>query len=122
VKTRQVDTDITMTKSAFIGGSLSFKGDKKKTKKKTKKSKHKADDKLRRDDTDQAQEVGDGGDDDDMTEAERKAMKFKMERQRQESEKVANKSHRERVEEFNEKLGSLTEHNDIPRVSAAGNG
>jgi protein FAM32A len=124
VKTRQVDTDITMTKSAFIGGSLSFKGDKEKTKKKTKKSKHKADNKLRRDDTDQAQEVGDGDDDDDddMTEAERKAMKFKMERQRQESEKVANKSHRERVEEFNEKLGSLTEHNDIPRVSAAGNG
>jgi protein FAM32A len=110
-----------MTKSAFIGGSLSFKGDKKKAKKKNKKSKYKADDKLCRDETEQAQEVGDD-DDDDMTEAERKAMKFKMERQRQESEKVANKSHRERVEEFNEKLGSLTEHNDIPRVSAAGNG
>ena len=31
-------------------------------------------------------------------------------------------SHRERVEQFNEKLGSLTELNDIPRVSAAGNG
>jgi protein FAM32A len=114
-----VDTDITMTKSAFIGGSLSFKGDKKKTKKKTKKSKHKADDQLRRDETEQAQEVED---DDDMTEVEKKSMKFKMERQRQESEKVANKSHRERVEEFNDKLGSLTEHNDIPRVSAAGNG
>ena len=26
------------------------------------------------------------------------------------------------VEEFNEKLGNLTEHNDIPRISAAGNG
>lgn len=31
-------------------------------------------------------------------------------------------SHRERVNKFNEKLGSLTELNDIPRVSAAGNG
>jgi hypothetical protein len=31
-------------------------------------------------------------------------------------------SHRERVEQFNEKLGQLTELNDIPRVSAAGNG
>ena len=31
-------------------------------------------------------------------------------------------SHRERVEQFNEKLGKLTELNDIPRVSAAGNG
>jgi hypothetical protein len=26
------------------------------------------------------------------------------------------------VEQFNEKLGKLTELNDIPRVSAAGNG
>lgn len=31
-------------------------------------------------------------------------------------------SHRERVEQFNEQLGKLTELNDIPRVSAAGNG
>jgi protein FAM32A len=31
-------------------------------------------------------------------------------------------THREKVETFNAKLGSLTEHNDIPRVSAAGNG
>lgn len=31
-------------------------------------------------------------------------------------------SYRERVEAFNHKLSTLTEHNDIPRVSAAGNG
>eukprot|EP00956_Cyclotella_meneghiniana_P027265 scaffold60795_cov20-Cyclotella_meneghiniana.AAC.1 len=34
-------------------------------------------------------------------------------------EKVVKLSHRERVEELNEMLGSLTELNDIPRVSAA---
>ena len=37
-------------------------------------------------------------------------------------EKVVSLSHRERVEAFSEKLGNLTELNDIPRVSAAGNG
>lgn len=32
------------------------------------------------------------------------------------------KSFREKVEDFNNKLSKLTEHNDIPRISAAGNG
>ena len=61
-------------------------------------------------------------DDDELTEAERKALKFKKQRQKEDSEKIAQKSHRQRVEELNEKLGSMTELNDIPRVSAAGNG
>lgn len=114
-----------MTKSAFIGGSLSFKGDKKKSKKK--RSKHKLEGesrkqkKQKKDDSTAAAQLSDN-DDEDLTEAERRALKFKRERQRRESEKIAAKSHRERVEELNEKLGSLTEHNDIPRVSAAGNG
>lgn len=97
-----------------MGGSLSFKGDKKKSKKK-RNSKHKIDDAKK------TEKVVDS-DEEDMTEAEKGALKFKMERQRQESETIASKSHRERVEELNERLGSLTEHNDIPRVSAAGNG
>lgn len=132
-----------MTKSAFLGGALSFKGDKKKSKKKHKKSKakHKLKDGGKqtlaetsgsspqhgRNDSDgnidryppSSDEVGS---DDEYTEAERKAMKFKKHRQQKESEKIASKSHRERVEALNEKLGSMTELNDIPRVSAAGNG
>ncbi len=36
--------------------------------------------------------------------------------------KVLSKTHRERIDEFNQYLSVLTEHNDIPRVSAAGNG
>jgi protein FAM32A len=110
-----------MPKAAFVGGSLSFKGDKKKAKKKKNKSKHSL---GREEEGNQKQKVvkdpdsnSEDGFDDDMTDAERAAVKFKRERQRQESEKIAQKSHRERVEEFNEQLGSLTELNDIPRVS-----
>lgn len=58
----------------------------------------------------------------DLTPAERRSRKFKRDQERREMEKLVSLSHRERVEQFNEKLGSLTELNDIPRVSAAGNG
>ena len=111
-----------MTKTAFTGGALSFKGDKrKKAKKKSRKSKHsKRDEKEIHEAAAVQQEEHE--DDDDLTEAERKALKRKMEKERKDLEKVASKSHRERIEEFNEKLGNLTELNDIPRVSAAGNG
>jgi len=127
-----------MTKSSFLGGVLSFKGDKKKSRRKSKKSKTKH--KMKDDGTvaeisrsspqhgkndpdriiDQFSSSSDN--DDELTEAERKALKFKKHRQQQESKKIAQKSHRERVEDLNEKLGNLTELNDIPRVSAAGNG
>lgn len=63
-----------------------------------------------------------GSEDEELTESERRSMKFKQEKEKRDLERIAGKSHRERVEEFNEKLGKLTEHNDIPRVSAAGNG
>ncbi|RYG97777.1 hypothetical protein EON65_52345 [archaeon] len=57
-----------------------------------------------------------------LTEAQRR---FKRRQQEKEEKKIkveASKSFRDRVEEFNYKLSKLTEHNDIPRVSAAGNG
>ena len=34
----------------------------------------------------------------------------------------ASMSYRERINQFNQKLAAATEHNDIPRISAAGNG
>ena len=110
-----------MTKSAFLGGSLSFKGDKKKSKKKKKsKTKHKL---KNEGDVAKLPPPSDEDDvDDELTEAERKALKFKKRRQQEESKKIAQQSHRERVETLNEKLGNMTELNDIPRVSAAGNG
>jgi protein FAM32A len=104
-------------KAAFTGGALSFKGEKK-AKKKTK-SKHQS--KLKADDDERIIDKA-YSPDDDLTEAERRALVRKREREHKELEMVAKKSHRERVEEFNEKLGSQTELNDIPRVSAAGNG
>mmetsp|Transcript_726 Transcript_726/g.917 ORF Transcript_726/g.917 Transcript_726/m.917 type:complete len:120 (-) Transcript_726:1375-1734(-) len=61
-------------------------------------------------------------DDDQLTEAERRHKKRALEKRKEEAAKAVNKTHRERVEEFNNKLSTLTEHNDIPRVSAAGNG
>jgi len=120
-----------MAPPTFVGGKLSLKGDKKvkKAKKKSKKSKHRKSDheeekKLRwKDEKDeQKRPPSDSEDDDEMTEAERRALKFKMERENKELEIIAKQSHRDRIEKFNENLGKLTEHNDIPRVSAAGNG
>ena len=75
---------------------------------------------LRDSDIDSDRNDGDNNsndDDDDLTPAERRSLNRKKRREREESEKIGRKSHRERVEEFNEKLGNLTEHNDIPRVS-----
>mmetsp|Transcript_16221 Transcript_16221/g.33337 ORF Transcript_16221/g.33337 Transcript_16221/m.33337 type:complete len:129 (+) Transcript_16221:83-469(+) len=128
-----------MTKSSFLGGALSFKGDKKKKKSKKSKTKHKLKEEgtveevsrsspqQGRDDSNRAEEEflsssDEIEDDDELTDAEKKALKFKKHRQKEESIKIAKKSHRERVEDLNEKLGQMTELNDIPRVSAAGNG
>lgn len=61
-------------------------------------------------------------DNDDLTEAERRHKKRALQKRKDEVAKVVEKTHRERVDEFNDQLGSLTEHNDIPRISAAGNG
>jgi protein FAM32A len=103
-------------KPEFTGGSLSFKGEKKKGKKKKSKTKHSLKDnekaRLEEDTPRQPLDVDDG-----LTGAERKALEKKRQREREELKQVAKKTHRERVEEFNEKLGSLTELNDIPRVS-----
>ncbi|KAL7531113.1 hypothetical protein ACHAXR_003854 [Thalassiosira sp. AJA248-18] len=125
-----------MAKSSggFTGGKLNLKGDKKK-KKKSKKSKHrlgesseldvaaKSQEEPHKDESvDDKKEHHGSSDDESLTAAEKRARKFKQQRERVEMEQVGSMSHRERVEQFNEKLGQLTEHNDIPRVSAAGNG
>jgi protein FAM32A len=112
-------------KTAFAGGSLSFKGDKKKkAKKKKSKTKHVVEHKQKNEETASSVAATTAAitaaildPTADMTEAERKVFQRKQERQLKDLEKQASKSHRERVEEFNEKLASLTELNDIPRVS-----
>ena len=120
----------------FVGGALNFKGDKSKIKKKKRKVKHEVgssteattiheanhndNNKTSKDDVNYHQ--NDDDDDDGLTEVERKALRRRLERERLDAEKIAQKSHRERIEDFNNKLASQTELNDIPRVSAAGNG
>ena len=104
----------------FVGGKLSLKGDKKKKGKK-KKSKSKHDKKKSSRDEEAAAAAAaaaadDDDDEDEMTEAERKAQKYKQNAEKKDLEKVAKQSHRDRVEEFSQKLSELTELNDIPRV------
>lgn len=103
----------------FTGGALSFKGQSSKKKKK-KKSKHSI--KSKEQQKAMVPVDDDTNHDTTLTDAERKAQRRRKEREEIELRKAAGKSHRERVEEFNEKLASQTELNDIPRVSAAGNG
>lgn len=110
-----------MAPTTFMGGKLKLKGDdkdkkKKKARKKTNSSKHTIDTI-----TTPAASANEP-EDDGLTEAERKGMKFKLDKQMRDLEKVTSLSHRQRVEQFNEDLSKLSEHNDIPRVSAAGNG
>ncbi len=60
--------------------------------------------------------------DDGLTETQRRHIAKMKEREKKNIKKLVSKSHRERIDEFNAYLSVLTEHNDIPRVSAAGNG
>jgi len=100
----------------FTGGSLSFLGDKKKKKKKSKKSK------KRKEAPASPPPTAASDSDDDLTAAEKKQRKFQKKKEEDDITSIANKSHRERVDEFNQKLSELTELNDLPRISAAGNG
>jgi protein FAM32A len=132
--------------SAVLGGKLSlktsslFKGKKRKSKSKSKpaegeqESHHtaasaaqderadSADGKRLREDDDEQQSAARATADDYLTPAQKR---FRLQKQAQEEKRVkelVKKTHRERVEEFNSQLASMTEHNDIPRISAAGNG
>ena len=57
-----------------------------------------------------------------MTEAQRIHREKRMAMEEKELKKFIKTPHRDRIEMFNMRLGQMTEHNDIPRISAAGNG
>mmetsp|Transcript_2138 Transcript_2138/g.4120 ORF Transcript_2138/g.4120 Transcript_2138/m.4120 type:complete len:134 (+) Transcript_2138:37-438(+) len=57
-----------------------------------------------------------------LTETQIKFLKRQKIKMRNETVKTIGKSYRERINELNHVLSTKTEHNDIPRVSAAGNG
>lgn len=57
-----------------------------------------------------------------LTETQRKHMKRKLADESRTLKKEVAISYREKIETLNAKLSTLTEHNDLPRISAAGNG
>ena len=57
-----------------------------------------------------------------LTEAQKRHKEKMKTVEEREVKAVTAKSYREHIEEFNYKLSTTTEHNDIPRISAAGNG
>ncbi|KAI9484083.1 MAG: hypothetical protein EXX96DRAFT_520933 [Benjaminiella poitrasii] len=93
-------------------GSLKFKGGDstsiKKKKKKSKSSKEKLEHAVR-EEKQVIQAV-------EKTEAQRKFEETQRRRQMERVSKAAMKSHKDRVQEFNQKLEQLSEHHDIPKV------
>ncbi|KAG8059562.1 hypothetical protein GUJ93_ZPchr0002g25650 [Zizania palustris] len=56
------------------------------------------------------------GDYDHLTPAERRYMEQKQKIDMHKLAKVSNKSHRDRIQDFNQYLANLSEHYDIPKV------
>jgi len=107
-------------KNAVIGGKLNLKGGKKKNKKKRRAVDGPPLDETSFVELPAAPAAAPG--DDALTDAERRHKKRQLDKHKDDIKNGIEKSHRERVDEFNDKLSNLTEHNDIPRISAAGNG
>ncbi|EPQ60417.1 DUF1754-domain-containing protein [Gloeophyllum trabeum ATCC 11539] len=57
-----------------------------------------------------------GGSSDRKTEAERRFEETQKRRMAEKVARLANKTHKDRVSEFNSKLEALSEHHDIPKV------
>lgn len=54
--------------------------------------------------------------DDRRTEAEKRFEAKQIQLEKDRLKKLAGKSHRDRVKDFNDKLANLSEHHDIPRI------
>lgn len=111
--------------SSFLGGSLKLKGGPsgiaKKKKKKTLKSEGKiapAQGEAAVTETESSQHVSpDKADNvDKRTAAEKRHDEWLAKHQRDTLKKAAAKSYRERIQEYNEHLSTLSEHHDIPKV------
>ena len=57
-----------------------------------------------------------------LTDAQKRHKQKKKEMEKDEVAAAVAVSYRERINKFNYQLSTTTEHNDVPRVSAAGNG
>lgn len=113
---------------SVVGGKLSLKGIDFKKKKKKSKRKHEEDDdgvsksgKVERERAAPA-EPDEPKPEDMLTAAQKRYLQTMRDRAAESARKQVQETHREKVEKFNSRLANLTEHNDIPRISAAGNG
>jgi len=57
-----------------------------------------------------------------LTETQKRHKQKKREMEKEEAAAAVAVSYRERINKFNYQLSTTSEHNDVPRVSAAGNG
>ncbi|KAI9592884.1 hypothetical protein BDF19DRAFT_450473 [Syncephalis fuscata] len=108
------DYDLTIRSSLKIKGGSGGGGIKKKSKKKKKEEKAKLVAALKDagiDSSSGAVEYSDG-----KTQAEIRFEEVQRKREEDRIKKAAAKSHKEKVAEFNEYLGNLSEHYDIPKV------
>lgn len=111
-----------------VGGKLKFKGSQRKDKK-TSKSESDKSAALPSNVSDQKNEssvsISESGEKKSllfMTDAQKIHKEKRKATEEKELKKFIKTSHRDRIEKFNLLLGQMTEHNDIPRISAAGNG
>ena len=112
--------------SMVVGGKLKFKGSKSSSSSKAKRDEMKMPSSV----SDQKKEastvsLSDNGDRKSVlfiTEAQRIHKEKRMAVEEKALKKFVKVPHKDRIEMFNLRLSNMTEHNDIPRVSAAGNG
>uniref|UniRef100_A0A7S2V474 Uncharacterized protein n=1 Tax=Fibrocapsa japonica TaxID=94617 RepID=A0A7S2V474_9STRA len=109
--------------SNVLGGKLNLKGKGLKSKKKKGKKKRQKDFLIEKSEVQRQEEKREPQDETfGMTKAQKEQLERAKALDKQKAENVAGKSYRARIEELNEALAMIPEHNDIPRVSAAGNG
>eukprot|EP01025_Chloroclados_australasicus_P063137 TRINITY_DN832_c1_g1_i1.p1 TRINITY_DN832_c1_g1~~TRINITY_DN832_c1_g1_i1.p1 ORF type:complete len:228 (-),score=31.18 TRINITY_DN832_c1_g1_i1:232-915(-) len=101
--------------------ALKFKGDSGVSKKKKKKKKSKDAESKAAPSAEAAAKQDDTASEDVIagpakTEAQRKHEEWLAKHEAARLKKAAAKSHRERIQEYNDRLSKLTEHNDIPKV------
>lgn len=116
------DYDFVASGSLKLKSGVSSKNKKKKNKHKLKDAKRQKDliEKVLEDSTDSGNDRSNPAPTERnswMTEAEKKFLAQQEKRQLEKVMAKAQKSHKQRVEEFNTHLENLTEHYDIPKVS-----
>lgn len=105
-------------KPAVVGGKLRFKGAKNPTKASNPKETTPADI-LESDEKPSSKRKVE---EEELSPAEIRNREKKLKLDENLAKAMAKQSYRERIESYNAKLSRMTEHNDIPKISAAGNG